>query len=234
MSSPNCVSIGSNFKNLNFMGKKVHDDPRMPRRLPKLIVPAAEFCGHPTYMLKTSDGSQYRCFNVAEVLLGNFHDRRVFISVDFGHMLLVRGDLTYFRVDRVRPWRTHRHDIMQQSRMVDVKIMVAGSKTNVSYLFRRMQASLRVPIASSAPAQRLMPADMTAPDLEKKPEPKMVRTWACATISSTGELEVQRARYTSEEACKDDMAALAKDTMLIVVKLEMQERCVPAITLSWK
>ena len=234
MSSPNCVSIGSNFMNLNFMGKKVHDDPRMPRRMPKLIVPAAEFCGQPTYALKTSDGSQYRCFNVTEVLRGGFRDRRVFISVDFTHMLLVRGDLTYFRVDRVRPWQTHQHDIMNQSRTIDVKIMVAGSQTNVSHLFRRLQANLRVSIASSAPVQRLMPADRAVPDLEKKPELKIVRTWACATISSTGELEVQRARYTSEEACKDDMAALAKDTMLTVVKLEMQERCVPAITLSWK
>lgn len=232
--SAECISIGSSFMNLNFMGKKVHDDPRMPRRMPKLIVPAAEFCGQPTYTLKTSDGSQYRCFNVAEVMRGGFHDRRVFVSIDFTHMLLARGlTKTCFRVDRIRAWRMYHQEIMQQSRAIDVKIMVAGSKTNVSYVFRRIQANLQMPASGQAPDRWSKPI-MPAADLVKKPEPKIVRTWACATITSTGDLKVYSSRYATEEACKADMAELAKKSMSIVVKLELQELCVPAITLTWK
>lgn len=234
--SAECISIGSSFMNLNFMGKKVHDDPRMPRRMPKLIVPAAEFCGQPTYTLKTSDGSQYRCFNVAEVMRGDFHDRRVFVSIDFTHMLLARGlTKTCFRVDRIRAWRMYHQEIMQQSRAIDVKIMVAGSKTNVSYVFRRIQANLQMPplVPVQLPTVVKKPI-VPAADLVKKPEPKIVRTWACATITSTGDLKVYSSRYATEEACKADMAELAKKSMSIVVKLELQERCVPAITLTWK
>ena len=197
----------------------------MPRQLPKLITPAPEFCGLPTYTLKTSDGSQYRCFNVSEVLRGNFHDRRVFVSVDFAQMLLVRGDLTYFRVDRVRPWRMYHNEITNQTRTVDVKIMVAGSITNVSYIYRRMQSNFVVPRTSAEP-KVMTPAEPRVP--------KVARTWAIAAISSIGELKVQPSRYSTEEACKADMEALAKKTMSVVVKIELQERCIPATTLTWR